>query len=156
MTVDMQERIYGKGECDRWVRGWSGEMSAQQCRQHLLQNGHFWRQVWTWHTEQWDIVKLLPDLFTSFTNWTLKPCSFFIYLLLLAKFCPFDAICLVMISLELSNLKHILNDECYTDKKWLQIMFRVLHLNVNQTAIHTCFFVYHVYINWDLWAAPKV
>lgn len=45
-----------------------------------------------------------------------------------------------MMCLELSNLKHIWNDECYSDKKLLQIMFRVLLLNVNQTAIHTYFF----------------
>lgn len=126
-----------------WISevGCSGEMSAQKCRQELLQNGHFWRQVWTWYTEQWNIGKLLPDFFTSFKNWSLKAFSIFIYLLLLAKFYPFDAICLVTICLELSNLNHIWNDDCYTNKKLLQIMFPGLQLNVNQTAIHTHFFL---------------
>lgn len=86
MTVNMQERMHWEAECDGWVRRCSGNVGQQ-----LRQNGHFWRQVWTWHTKRWDTVKSLPDLFTSFTNWALKPCRIFIYLLLLAKFCPFDA-----------------------------------------------------------------
>lgn len=64
-----------------------------------------------------------------------------LYLLLLGKFYSFDAVCLVMICLELSNLNHIWNDDRYTNKKLLQIMFPGLQLNVNQTAIHTHFFL---------------
>lgn len=126
-----------------------GKMNAQKCRQQLVQNGHLWGQVWTWRTKQWDTVKSRPDLLTFFPNWTLKLCRLFIYLLLLAKFCPFDAICLVMTCPEAH-----LDWRVLYGKKWLQITLFVLHLNVNRTSTHTCLYLYisvyyiSVYI-WD-------